>query len=134
MNDRSWMLNPSAIAAARTCIQLVGEELEIKLKLSHPNFLELLQEYAELTDSEKLNASLNELLSHSSSDKSVNKTENAYRAAHKKASRPANMVDSVVTENVDEEAMVEYRGKRYPRINAQGQTFQGLYRGQARYA
>lgn len=51
MNDRSWMLNPKAIRNAKVCMNIVRDELGIKLPLSHPNFLELLKEYAELTGS-----------------------------------------------------------------------------------
>ena len=68
MNDRSWMLNPSAITAARNCIHLVQDELGVKLKLSHPQFIEMLQEYAELTDSEELNESLATLLQYADGD------------------------------------------------------------------
>ena len=61
--DKSWMLNPTAINAAKNCILIVQEELGVKLKLSHPQFLEMLREYVVLTDSEALQDSYEILIS-----------------------------------------------------------------------
>lgn len=58
MSDKSWMLNAKAIAAARKCISIVEVELGIKLKLSNPDFLELLIEYVELNESSELEKAL----------------------------------------------------------------------------
>ncbi|WP_188151780.1 hypothetical protein [Teredinibacter waterburyi] len=54
MQDRSWMLNPKAIRYAKECIHIVKDELDIKLTLSHPEFMQMLHEYVDLTDSRPL--------------------------------------------------------------------------------
>ncbi|MEJ2681970.1 MAG: hypothetical protein P8144_10990 [Gammaproteobacteria bacterium] len=51
MADLSWMLNAKAMAAAKACIVAVEQELSIRLKLSHPDFLEDLLEYADIVES-----------------------------------------------------------------------------------
>jgi len=144
MSDRSWMLNPSAITAARQCILIVQQELNVKLKLSHPQFIEMLQEYAELTDSEILNASLASLLAYAKGEVATLKAANMQQATTKRAQRPAVVAKKetqlyAVTEASHVSAqpsneMVEHRGKMYPLYNNDGLRFQGLYRGQARYS
>ena len=135
MTDRSWMLNPTAISAARTCIQIVQQELDIKLKLSHPQFLELLQEYAELTDSPELDDALKSLLVLADKEVPTLKHEAlAKRAARPAASADREMQHRTQPNDSSSEEFVEYRGKHYPKYNEQGLTFQGLYRGQARYS
>ena len=118
MTDKSWMLNAKAIAAARKCISIVEAELGIKLKLAHPDFLELLIEYADLNQSQELEKALALLTQYA----------------------PAQLRHSInVNSDADQprgealEAMVIYHGKHYPRYR-DGQEFQGLYRGQPRYA
>jgi len=54
MKDKSWMLNPKAIRQAKECINLVKELAGVKLKLSQPEFIQLLHEYVESTGSREL--------------------------------------------------------------------------------
>ena len=131
MTDKNWMLNPSAIAQARSCIAIVQAELGIKLKLSHPQFLELIVDYIELTDSEELAIKYSALSSFADipvpqkaviSNKKVTEIETPLTQAKAK---PA--------PNKAEIEMVEHRGKQYPKFS-EGGEFKGLYRGQARYA
>lgn len=119
MADRSWMLNPAAIGAAKKCINLVEEELGIKLKLSHPEFLSMIGEYAELTESGALSQAFEELAVF--------------------AGNQAPVLSKVVQMPLAERSQaagdtVEYKGKEYPRYDEQGREFKGLYRGSARYA
>jgi hypothetical protein len=62
MQDRSWMLNPTAIRIAKECRNAVKNELGIKLSLSHPEFMQLLHEYAELTESPVIGEAYSRLL------------------------------------------------------------------------
>ena len=60
--DRAWLLNPGAIKAARRCITAVEKELGVKIKLSHPHLLEIIQESCELADSRRLRMAYRELM------------------------------------------------------------------------
>ena len=107
MSDKSWMLSADAISKARMCITVIQDELGVKLKLSHPDFLNMIKEYVELTESSTLRDAYNELVVF--------------------AGQPT--VPSVLSA----EEMVRYKGKEYPKYR-EGQTFKGLYRGQALYS
>lgn len=123
MSDRGWILNLSAIAAAKKCIQIVQEELGVKLKLSHPQFVEMLHEYCELTDSSDLRAAYDALMAFAG-DQDYEKTVSVPTLTGKvESSNPIlSKSDSVM-----------YRGKNYRRYDEQGREFRGLYRGGARY-
>ena len=54
MSDLSWMLKPQAIRQAKECIRLVNEELGVRLKLSHPEFIQALHRYVDESGSRKL--------------------------------------------------------------------------------
>ena len=43
MQDRSWMIEVKAVRAAKQCIELVREELGVKLLLSNPDFSRLVK-------------------------------------------------------------------------------------------
>ena len=60
--DRSWMLNPKAIRVAKECIQIVKTELNVKLTLSDPEFMQLLHGYVDVTSSAKLGEAYARLL------------------------------------------------------------------------
>ncbi|NRA41511.1 MAG: hypothetical protein HRU21_04290 [Pseudomonadales bacterium] len=128
MSNKSWLLDPTAIKAAKNCILLVQEELGVKLVLSHPEFLEMLKEYVELTDSEALEVAYHDLISFA-----------GLNASHLEpnAKKKSSIVNSDVAEGkasrADDEEYVVYRGKAYKRYQ-NGLEFKGLYRGQARYA
>ena len=64
MADRSWMLNPSAIKAAKDCILVIERELGVKLKLSHPQFVQMIKDYSELTDSQELVKAYDKLMTY----------------------------------------------------------------------
>lgn len=113
MSDRGWLLNHSAIAAAKVCIQIVQRELGVKLKLSHPQFIELLSDYCELTEASDLLVAYQELMVFADGEP-----------------------EAVVSpkSSVIQDESVAYKGKSYPRFDEQGREFKGLYRGGARYA
>lgn len=121
MSDRGWILNPAAIAAAKACILVVQEELGVKLRLSHPQFIELLNEYCELTASAKLETAYLKLMSFAEAKNKESKVR-----------RKSTVVQpSTNTSNSDR---VTFKGKSYLRYDQSGREFQGLYRGGARYA
>lgn len=135
MQDKSWMLNPTAISQARNCIDIVQKELGVKLKLSHPQFLELIVEYIELTDSQELADAYNGLAAFSNSN--LQAVEPRVVKAKVTSIAPK---EPLVNRNAIKEAsdmhpedMVEYHGKFYRRFSGDAE-FKGLYRGQARYA
>ncbi|MFL0796908.1 MAG: hypothetical protein K6L73_05395 [Cellvibrionaceae bacterium] len=136
MTDKSWLLNPAAIGAARKCIVIIEEELGIRLKLSHPQFLEMIKDYTILNESENLERAYLELaaFAHEGDKKNNKKPKGLLKKAHNivdiKNPEPASTKkqDSVAGDTV------EYQGQKFPRFNDEGKQFQGLYRGQPRYA
>ena len=87
MNDKAWLLNPKAIAAAKLCIKVVENELGVKLKLSHPDFVELLYEYCDLTESENLKRAFKILVSMAGED-----IKNSIRKTHQQNTLPENVI------------------------------------------
>ncbi|GAA5315732.1 MAG: hypothetical protein AseanaTS_09370 [Candidatus Pelagadaptatus aseana] len=124
MTDKSWLLNAKAIAAARKCISIVEAELGIKLKLAHPDFLDLLVEYADLNQSAELEKALS-LLAQYAPTKTLSSTNRDTPTIQASV--------TVATSEEDNTPKVIYHGKEYPRYQ-KGLEFQGLYRGQPRYA
>ncbi|MCY4046021.1 MAG: hypothetical protein OXE99_13215 [Cellvibrionales bacterium] len=126
MSDKGWMLSAEAISKARMCITIIQDELGIKLKLSHPDFLGMIKEYVELTESTALRDAYNELAK--------------FAGQPKLKDAPAVIVpikkDAVIPQQpfpISSQEMVIYRGKSYPKYQ-EGLEFKGLYRGQAHYA
>ena len=122
MQDKSWMLNPAAISQARNCIDIIQDELGIKLKLSHPQFLELIVEYIELTDSQILADAYNGLAAFSNSNLQAVEPRGEKAQVTSIAPKPSSL-DSGVSVNVrdedadiDPEEMVEYCGRLYRRF------------------
>lgn len=129
MSDKNWMLNPTAIAHARVCITIIQAELGVKLKLSHPQFLEMIKDYIELTDSAELANAYNALVAMAGSELGSVTTEPQKVVSLKpQTSAPASA--AAASNNED---MVEFKGRLYPKYSEDGE-FKGLYRGQPRYA
>ena len=134
MTDKSWLLNPSAIAAAKKCINAIEQELGVKLKLSHPQFLSMIEEYTELTDSESIAQAKEELLVFANLGQ---KTTVKKTIAEKIVKLNNDIVNPIIEPPPAEKPQTEtvsFKGRDYPRFDDQGNEFQGLYRGQARYA
>jgi hypothetical protein len=133
MNDRSWLLNPSAIAVAKKCIAAVKDELGVKLKLSHPQFMSLLHEYVVLTESPSIEQAYREL-AQLSGDAVIDLPKQASaRVVGLDAISQLRKAPPVAIPSKEQE-MVSLRGRQYPRYSSDGLEFKGLYRGQARYA
>ena len=66
MVDKSWMLNPTTMRHAKTCIDLIRQETGIKLKLSQPDFLAALRKYVEDINSQALLSAYKALIAKSS--------------------------------------------------------------------
>lgn len=132
MTDRNWLLNPTAVHAAKACIAIIQDELGIKLKLSHPQFLEMIQEYVELTESDKLQEAYIPLATMAGID---TKKAQILKAQNKVVDIPVVHKQAVSAPVVEEQyETVTYNGKLYRRYSEDGLEFKGLYRGQPRYA
>jgi hypothetical protein len=138
MSDKSWMLNPQAIRYAKECIFIVKNTLEIKLKLSHPNFIEMLVEYAELTDSNELQSSLGSLMEMAGPNYGENiyplpvrSEETATVTKIKKDVKATQLINSL-SNTATQSELVDYQGRQYNRYR-DGKSFHGLYRGQPVY-
>lgn len=143
MSDKDWLLNAAAIRAARDCIKVVEQELGVRLKLSHPDFLTLLKEYSELTDSQVLANAVSELSNYSGQVKEVVKKSvvvsisslggaGSQRAIDYSDVDVNSQSDHVVQQNAKIQESVTYHGKEYNRWQ-DGKEFKGLYRGCPRY-
>ena len=134
MSDRDWLLNPQAIKAARACILIVQGELDVKLKLSHPNFIEMLKEYVELTDCDDLENAYHRLIDFSGVSarhfKAVRETNNVLESKVRNADRPSKKAVNI--EYINGVEHISLKGKFYKRFD-NGKEFKGLYRGQPRY-
>ncbi|WP_370980800.1 hypothetical protein [Agaribacterium sp. ZY112] len=62
MADKSWMLNPKAIRHAKECIHIIKENEGLRLKLSQPDFLQVLHEYVDKLNIRELNQAYSELI------------------------------------------------------------------------
>lgn len=138
MAGKNWMLNAKAIAAAKDCIAIVHAELGIRLKLAHPDFLDLLVEYAELNDSEDLSHAIELLAQYAPANIQTGLIPNTGEAKQAAASSPeiVEKAEPTIDERfVSDQSMeqIEYKGKLYPRFR-DGMQFRGLYRGQPRYS
>ena len=144
--DRSWMLNPQAIRYAKECVRLVQEELGIRLKLSHPDFVQMLHEYAELTASRELGDAYAQLISLagvgnvvrglSPIEKEEAKKTTVVNLVTKKivgSSEPVYEQEEYEVETMTQDEMVSCGGKLYSKYR-DGLEFKGLYRGHPRYA
>ena len=124
MADKSWLLNPQAIQAARQCIRAVEQELGVKLKLSHPDFLSLLQDYCDLTESQALHQAWQQLQLH-------REIQTVAQAANNVLPLP--QPTQATTSATHSGEIVSVNGHHYPKYNEQGQMFTGVYRGQPSY-
>lgn len=135
--DRSWMLNPKAIRAAKECIQIVKQELGVKLTLSHPEFMGMLYEYVDLTDSPELGKAYSKLLAMAGVGNVVQniaprRTVNGQSSVTAISSEVSKDASKVIGANFQRDKYVEFRGKRYEKYR-NGKEFKGLYRGQPHY-
>jgi len=145
--DKQWLLNAAAIKAARSCIICVQQELGIRLTLAHPDFLNLLSEYCELTDSSTLHESYATLIKFVGLERlNTRRTESQKPMVKKQARSISNKVvlksgnvsslnnEEVKTQKKLVDEFVTYKGKKYKRWNDEGKEFKGLYRGAPRYS
>jgi hypothetical protein len=139
VTNRSWLLKPEPLKVAKTCIQLVQDEIEVKLPLSHPQFLEMLNDYADMMESEALAKSVQQLnmLAGDQGIAFLKKVAGDNVIQHPShttiKSNPNTSVNHVTPQSAkDESQTITYMGKTYKRWQG-NKEFVGLYRGQARY-
>jgi hypothetical protein len=139
VTNKTWLLKPEPLKVAKTCIQLVQNEIDVKLPLSHPQFLQMLNDYADMMESESLRESVRQLntLAGDQGDVFLNKAASNNVVQHPshtpiegKTNIPAN--NDASHSPIDESQTTVYQGKTYKRWQG-SKEFVGLYRGQARY-
>ena len=129
MSNREWLLKPEPIQLAKVCVRIVKEELQIKLPLSHSDFLQMLNDYAEMLDNVTLQNSVLQL--NTMAGANFNTEVSAKIVKHPSSPTQMNNTTNIADKrNIDE--TVNYHGKTYPRWS-EGQEFAGLYRGQPHY-
>ena len=57
MSNKEWLLNPSAIRKAKECIHFIENEQGNRLKLTNPEFLQVIAEYAKQSENTDLKRS-----------------------------------------------------------------------------
>lgn len=132
MNDKNWLLNPTAIHAAKDCIHIIQDELGIKLKLSHPQFLQMIQEYIELTESDQLQQAYRQLATLAGIDQREADILQKGKTVVDMPVSSRKPAAASATPRPDDET-VSYKGKLYKRYEGD-REFKGLYRGQPHYA
>lgn len=133
MQDRSWMINAKAMRAAKQCVEVVRDELGVKLLLSNPDFISLLHDYVELTDSIELQAAYADLMVYAGKNTSaakLNATDNTVVSIRKDDALDLDL--PAIHEPIGKEETVTCGGKSYQRWR-DGKEFTGLYRGQPMY-
>ncbi len=119
MMTKDWLLKPESIKIAKECIKHVQSELDVKLLLSHPTFLEMLNDYSDLLSNDELTNAVNQL----------NEIAGIKSQSTAKVVNHPNAKTSV--RNIDSTETINHRGKNYLRWRGD-KEFAGLYRGQPR--
>jgi hypothetical protein len=142
MQDKSWLLKPAAITAAKNCIHAVQNELGVRLPLTHPEFLKMLNEYAELSGSEALAREVSALNAHAAAGAAVVEQRSAVvnlrpgapvaTARPVERQEPQKIVQPPISVAPPGVEMIHFNGRDYPKWQ-DGKQFAGLYRGQPRY-
>ena len=142
MQDKSWLLKPAAISVAKNCIHVVQNELGVRLPLTHPEFLKMLNEYAELSGSEVLAREVSALNAHAAAGAAVVEQRSAVvklrpgspvaTARPVERQEPQKIVQPPISAAPPAVEMIHFNGRDYPKWQ-DGKQFAGLYRGQPRY-
>ena len=131
MSNKEWLLNPSAIRKAKECIHFIENEQGNRLKLTNPEFLQVIAEYAKQSENTDLKRSYVQLARMAGKHIDLSSINSASKIID--ISDTLSAVDPEISvANPDEKVI--YKGKHYSKYNADGKEFKGLYRGQARYA
>lgn len=140
MSDKDWLLNAAAIRAAKECIKEVEANLEVRLSLTHPEFLQMLNDYSELCESPGLTEKVNNLNTFAATSVKAKSRASVvsfsggpaeHRVPVPNSVRPAPSETTTRAPSPTNE-MVTYQGKTYPKFY-EGREFKGLYRGQPKY-
>lgn len=129
MADKSWMLNPKAIRQAKECIAIVKNISGTKLKLSQPDFIQLLHEHVESSGSRDLSEAYSRLIAMAGVGFVINSLEPATEVV----SQDTPMLKVSGDNMSSSAATVEYSGKMYPKYRS-GLEFKGVFRGQPMYS
>lgn len=132
MPNKDWLLNAAALKAAKSCIKEVEAELGVRLRLTHPEFLQMLNDYAELCDSASLNKKVMLLNRFASPEERQGSGAVVPMNARGGAEQPRQASNQTPAAAVQDEERITYMGKSYPRFK-DGKEFKGLYRGKPQY-
>ena len=110
--ESSWVLKREAVLLAKECIATVQQQLGVRLKLAHPEFLDLLGDYVDLLEDQTFKHNVTKLYAFAGLDPTFN-------VEPKRAEDPIELI--------------EFLGKSYPRFKG-NREFKSLYRGQPVYA
>lgn len=142
MTDKSWLLSAAALKVAKECIKTVEKELGVHLSLTHPEFLQMLNDYSEMCDCEQLTRHV-QALNKFAAGLAAQPAKSAVVALSSRTARAvesAPSVSSVVSRapafspaSAGQTELIKFQGKAYQRFQ-DGKEFKGLYRGQPRYA
>lgn len=140
MSEKSWLLSAAAMKVAKECIKTVELELGVRLSLTHPEFLQMLNDYAEMCDSEQLTRHV-QALNKFAKGLAAQQAKGSVVALNSGGGREvetASIVSrtqapaAVQRRAAPEAELVHYQGKTYQRFY-DGKEFKGLYRGQPKY-
>lgn len=132
MTDKSWMLNPKAIRCAKECIRIIQEERGLRLKLSQPDFLQIIHEILDQTQSRALGDCYARLISMAGVG-FVMQNLQAKEQAQEQRMPLKKVVGAEDLTSQNPHATVEHFGKTYPKYRA-GLEFKGVYHGQPMYS
>lgn len=131
MTDKSWMLNPKAIRQAKECINIAKELTGAKLKLSDPDFVQVLHEYVETTKSRTLGEAYARLISMAGVGFVLSNLQP--KATAEASGEPMKQAVGDTVSTFEASATIEHFGKIYPKYRS-GLEFKGVYRGQPMYS
>ena len=129
MTDKQWMLNPQAIRHAKECMHIIKDELDIKLTLSHPDFIFLLHEYVEMLESPALGAAYAKLIAMAGPGSILANMPKKHSPNQEHTYTQA--VGSDITPH-DPNEKITVNGRSFARWNGD-KEFHSLYRGQPTY-
>lgn len=151
MSDKSWLLSAAAIKVAKECVKTVEIELGVRLSLAHPDFLQMLNDYAEMCESEALSRHVGALNRFALTQSAQQQRSSVVQLGATGASRvaatavsspapataavapaPAPAVPPAAAATAAASETVIFQGRTFARYQ-DGRQFKGLYRGQPKY-
>ncbi len=133
MADKTWMLNPQTIRCAKECVEIIKRELGIKLKLSHPNFIQTLHEHVDMLGNKELSMAYSRLISMAGAGAIMQ----SLRAPTKDYERDIPVAQAVgdvptLNQHYESDETIDFEGEIY-RKWYHGREFKGVFKGRPIY-